>query len=134
MERIAASVVVMIAFGSTVASAQKVEHVWGRLSAISPDGERIVHIWQLPDGRVELRIASLEESGVPTVRSVRQFEVGEFVSPLGWCPDRFWIAVRIERAHHSGRIALLSVQNGTLRPVATSDWQGLCRLRERGRQ
>ena len=94
-------------------------------SAISRDGEQVAYEWAPPRGPDELRIASLRGSGAPASHRLRQFEQGEFIRPFEWSPDGKWIAVLIERVDKSSLIGLISVVDGTVRPLKSVDWRGV---------
>ena len=97
-------------------------------SAISRDGNQFVFVWTPPQSPDELRVASFNGTGVPPSRRLRQFEQGESVRPFDWSPDGKWIAVLVERTGRSSLIGLVSVVDGTLRPLKSVDWRGVNKM------
>jgi Tol biopolymer transport system component len=93
-------------------------------SAISRDGKQFAFEWAPRESPDELRVASFNGTGVPPSRRLRQFEQGESVRPFDWSPDGKWIAVLVERTDRSSLIGLVSVADGTLRPLKSVDWRG----------
>jgi Tol biopolymer transport system component len=97
-------------------------------SAISRNGDQFAFEWAPRQNPDELRIANLAGSGVPSSRRLRQFEQGESVRPFDWSPDGKWIAVLVERVDKSSLIGLVSVADGTLRPLKSIDWRAVNKM------
>ena len=97
-------------------------------SAISRDGLQVAYEWAPPRSPDELRIASLRGAGAPASHRLRQFEQGESIRPFDWSPDGKWIAVLVERVDKSSLIGLISVVDGTVRPLKSVDWRGVNKM------
>jgi Tol biopolymer transport system component len=100
----------------------------GEWSAISRDGEQVAYEWIGLDRKDELRIAPLHGPGVPAFRRIRQVDPGESVRPFDWSPDGKWLAVLIERTDRSSQVGIMSVQDGSLRPLKSIDWRGVNKM------
>jgi len=94
-------------------------------SAISRDGRQVAYEW-LPKGkeRYELRVASLEGTGVPDSARVLDLEDANGIAPYDWSPDGKWLAVFIRRPDFTGQIGLVGVKDGALRVLKSVDWKG----------
>lgn len=90
-------------------------------NAFSRDGKRLAYAWyKSKDHRWEVRTVDLTGSGIPRFRRVYDNEEIDWIGPDDWSPDGQWIAVQIYRKDHTYQIALVSVQDGSLRVLKTS--------------
>lgn len=96
----------------------------GMFSAISKDGKQVAYAWVNNAGGNELRIAPLEGTGVPEFRRILDNEDLAGISPRDWSPDGKRVAVHLTRKDLTGQIALVGVQDGTLRVLKSVDWRG----------
>ena len=92
-------------------------------SAISGDGQKVAYEWTNDKGRIELRISSLQGTGVPESRAVFHSEEIRQIRPYGWSPDGKWLAVHLTRQDLTGQIALIAAQDGALRTLKSTDWR-----------
>jgi Tol biopolymer transport system component len=92
---------------------------YGEEWSFSPDGKQLVFSWYIGwKQRQELRVIDLQGEGVPQFRLLFDNPEVEGMNPQDWSPDGKWIAV-----YSSGQIGLLSVQDGSLRVLKST--QGL---------
>ena len=96
----------------------------GMFSAISKDGKQVAYAWVNNAGGNELRIAPLEGTGVPEFRRILDNDDLAGISPRDWSPDGKRVAVHLTRKDLTGQIALVGVQDGTLRVLKSVDWRG----------
>ena len=96
----------------------------GMFSAISKDGKQVAYAWLNNAGGNELRIAPLEGTGVPEFRRILDNDDLAGISPRDWSPDGKRVAVHLTRKDLTGQIALVGVQDGTLRVLKSVDWRG----------
>ena len=96
----------------------------GMFSAISKDGKQVAYAWVNNAGGNELRIAALEGTGVPEFRRILDNDDLAGISPYDWSPDGKRVAVHLKRKDLTGQIALVGVQDGTLRVLKSIDWRG----------
>jgi Tol biopolymer transport system component len=96
----------------------------GMFSAISKDGKQVAYAWVNNAGGNELRIAPLEGTGVPEFRRILDNDDLDGISPYDWSPDGKQVAVHLKRKDLTGQIALVGVQDGTLRVLKSVDWRG----------
>ena len=101
---------------------------WAEESAISRDGKQIAYSWFNGKNRYELRVASLEGTGVPQSRVLFDNEDIEFLMPCDWSPDGNWIAVEVARADKTRQMGVISVHDGALRVMKSSEWSGSIEL------
>lgn len=93
-------------------------------SAISKDAKQVAYGWDTTEGGHELRVAKLDGTGVPEFRRVFGNPDLAGISPYDWSPDGRWLAVHLARTDLTGQIALVSVEDGTLRVLKSVDWRG----------
>ncbi len=86
-----------------------------QFSSISRDGRQVAFEWRNDQRRYELRVASLEGTGIPESRRLLDLEDAEEVAPFDWSPDGKWIAVGISRKDRTVQIGLVAVKDGALR-------------------
>ena len=101
---------------------------WGEpgdasFSTISKTGTQVAYAWN-EHNVCELRIASLEGTGIPESRKVFTNDDIENISPFDWSPDGRWIAAHLRRKDKSGEIALIAASDGTRRALKSTDWRG----------
>ena len=96
----------------------------GMFSAISKDGKQVAYAWVNNAGGNELRVAPLEGTGVPEFRRILDNDDLAGISPYDWSPDGKQVAVHLKRKDLTGQIALVGVQDGTLRVLKSVDWRG----------
>lgn len=87
-------------------------------SVPSPDGKHVTYTWFNTDRFFDLRIVGLDGSEPRVV--YRNPEV-EYVNPGGWSPEGKSILALITRKDKSHQIGLVSVADGALRVLRTSD-------------
>jgi len=98
-------------------------------SAISRDGNQVAYSWYRPEtNRFELRVASLEGAGLPQSRLLFDNEDIEWLMPCDWSPDGNWIAVQLQRKDRTEQMGLISVRDGSLRVLKSSEWRGATEL------
>lgn len=93
-------------------------------SAISKDGKQVAYGWETTERGHELRVARLDGTGVPEFRRVFDNPDLAGISPYDWSPDGRWVAVHLARTDLTGQIALVGVEDGTLRVLKSVDWRG----------
>lgn len=102
-------------------------------SAISRDGKQIAYCWyEHKTNRFDLRVANL--TGDSNARKLFESSEMRFVAPQDWSPDGKWIALTMEPENSDARtgqlarpgmkaaIAMVSVQDGSVRVLKTTDW------------
>jgi Tol biopolymer transport system component len=96
-------------------------------SAVSRDGRHVAYSWWgTVDGKsnYELRVVSLEGSGVPESRVlVRNEDIG-WLAPADWSPDGTSIAVIVSRSDRTLQLALVSAKNGSVTALKSTRWRG----------
>jgi Tol biopolymer transport system component len=95
-------------------------------SIISKDGKQVVYDWFLNDEKkhYELRISSLEGTGVLQSRRLFYDKDFQYLAPYDWSPDGKWIAVGGRREDHTSIMGILSVRDGSLKVLKTTGWFG----------
>jgi Tol biopolymer transport system component len=102
-------------------------------AAFSRDGKQLAYQWfEHKTGRFELRVTGLTGDAAP--RSLFHSEEFRWVAPHDWSPDGKWIAAGLEPENSDARtfegikpgqkaaIALVGVQDGSLRLLKTTEW------------
>lgn len=90
--------------------------------SFSHDGRRLAYHWR-KSNRGELRVVSLEGSGVPANHVLFASPEIRVIEAHGWSPDGKWIAVAIRRLDRSAQLGLVSTDDGRLRVLKSVDWQ-----------
>lgn len=91
--------------------------------SFSRDGKRLAYHWRQSNNRGELRVVSLEGSGVPANRVLFASPEIRVIEAHGWSPDGKWIAVAIRRMDRGAQLGLVSTDDGRLRVLKSIDWQ-----------
>ncbi|MDO8677680.1 MAG: hypothetical protein Q7R30_03840 [Acidobacteriota bacterium] len=97
------------------------------LTAISRDGRQVAFEWAAPKtGEIELRIVNVQGTGVPEARRLLALPLDDAleIAPFDWSPDAKWLAVAVQRKDLVGQLALVSVQDGSLRVLKSTAWNG----------
>jgi Tol biopolymer transport system component len=105
--------------------AQSVDFAEG--SAISRDGKQVAYAWyNSKDRRYELRLVSLQTSGLPEPRRLLENDDVLWIAPKDWSPDGSCIAVVLQRKDQrkdqSSQIGLVSTSDGSLRVLKTTQY------------
>ena len=90
--------------------------------SFSRDGKQLVYSW-FKDGRYELRLVSLQGTGIPQFRRLFDNEDIKWIGPYDWSPDGKSFAVRLQRTDRNAQIGLVAVQDGSLRVLKSMDWR-----------
>ena len=88
----------------------------GDFSAISRDGTRVAYWWNRT-----LWVAPLTRGGGSAAKAVSS---AAYLRPFDWSPDGKFIAVLVNES----QVGVLSVEDGSLRRLKSSDWQGINRI------
>ena len=92
-------------------------------AAFSRDSKQLAYTWEAGGGAgVELRVISLQGTGVPQPRRLVVNKELKWISAYSWAPDGKSIAVFVQRQDLSAQLALVSVENGSLRVLKSVDW------------
>jgi len=99
-----------------------------QFSAISKDGKHVAYQWRDSNARAtgrgyELRVAKLQPTGISESRRLVDNEETAGTVPYDWSPDGKWIAATISRKDATRQIALVAVQDGSLRVLKSLDWR-----------
>jgi Tol biopolymer transport system component len=93
---------------------------------ISRDGKQVVFTWwREADDRYDLRLANT--SGDPNPRRLYG-NPGVSISPDDWSPDGKFVAVEVYHKDKTGQIGLISVGDGSLRVLKSTDWRAPGRI------
>jgi Tol biopolymer transport system component len=114
---------------------KKGEAAFAEESVFSRDGKQIAYGWyEGKINRFDLRVANL--AGDPNPQKIFESAEMRFLMPEDWSPDGKWIAVHMEPENSDARtgqparpgmkaaIAMIGVQDGSLRVLKTTDWSG----------
>jgi len=93
-------------------------------STISRNGEYVAYVWT-QNSRDEIRIASLQGSGIPSSKRILNGHGTEHIRPFDWSHDGESLAVLIEAEDRSSHIGIASIQDGTIRRLKSIDWRGV---------
>jgi Tol biopolymer transport system component len=96
-------------------------------SAFSRDGKQLAYAWNGKHG-YEVRVIGLQSTGIAEPRRLFENEDVEYTSPDDWSPDGKWLAVQLHRKDRTTQIALIALQDGSLRVLKSVDWRGATRL------
>ena len=94
-------------------------------TSFSRDGKQLAYTWF--DGkkdRYEIRVVSVEGTGVPAYRRLFENQDVFWVAPFDWSPDGSWIAVSLNRRDRSGQIGIVNTRDGSLRVLKSVGWRG----------
>ena len=93
-------------------------------SAVSKDGKQVAYVWETHEGVNELRVTTLQGTGIPESHTIFHHEDARMVAPHDWSPDGRWLAVSFLRKDGTGEIGLVGVHDGAWRPLRSTDWRG----------
>ena len=96
-------------------------------STFSRDGKQLAYGWY-NGNRFELRIVSLQDTGIAQPRRLFVNEDVSSIFPDDWSSDGKWLAVQLKRDDKTAQIGLVGVQDGSLRILKSTDWRGATRL------
>jgi Tol biopolymer transport system component len=92
-------------------------------AAFSRDSKQVAYTWEAgKNAGVELRVISLQGTGVPQPRRLVVNQDLKWISPYSWSPDGKSIAVFVQRKDRSAQLALVSVEDGSMRVLKSVDW------------
>jgi Tol biopolymer transport system component len=99
-------------------------------STFSPDGKQVAYGWRTYSPRTvnDLRIISLDGTGVPQPRRLITSDEVSYYEPTDWSRDGRWLAVTIELKDLTKQIALISVADSAVRVLKTVGWRGPGRI------
>jgi Tol biopolymer transport system component len=83
-------------------------------SAISPDNRFVAYTWFALDGKTELRVIDIEGTHP---RVLLRNDTVDYAVPHEWSRDGRWILSTLTRPDHSMLLALVSAEDGAVRPV-----------------
>ena len=102
----------------------------------SPDGKRVAYGWRTyqqssresapnpPAAADEIRIGTVTETGTLQPRRVYRNDDINSYDPTDWSPDGRLLAVHLMRKDRTGQIALVGVDDGSLRVLRSMGWRG----------
>jgi Tol biopolymer transport system component len=98
-------------------------------STISPDGRQVAYAWH--EQSPSIRLVRLDGGTDSSPKTLAVFDPAEvrLVSAHDWSRDGEWIAISQRRVDGTGRIALVSTRDGSVRFLGSSPWHGPSGLR-----
>ncbi len=87
---------------------------YAEFSAISVDNRFVAYSWYALDGKYEIRIVDVEGK---RARVLLRNDAVDYPMPIEWSRDGKWILATLMRPDHSAQLALVSVDDGTVRPL-----------------
>ena len=100
---------------------------YAQASSFSRDGKQLAYTWFRGDSdrkRYVLRIVDVPQQGLATPKTLLDHDEINYIVPRGWTPDGKWIAVVVSREDTTSQIGLVSTQDGSLRVLKTTAWDG----------
>ena len=95
---------------------------FGEEAVFSRDNKQLAYTWDLGNnGGAELRLISMQDSGIPHPRTLVAGGDLAWISGYDWSPDNRFIAAYIQRKDRTVQIGLVSVQTGSFRPLKSLD-------------
>jgi Tol biopolymer transport system component len=95
---------------------------YAEFSVWSPDGQRLAYSWFSEKGRgYQLRIIGVDGAGERVL--VQSHPDLQYIAAEHWSPDGRTILATIFRADRSSQIATVSVEDGSIRVLKTSEWR-----------
>jgi Tol biopolymer transport system component len=93
--------------------------------SVSRDGQQLAYHWFVGwKNRYELRVIGLQGTGTPQFRLLFDDPEVDYINPQDWSPDGKWIAAWMTRKQRPGQVALVSVQDGSLRVMKSVEGNG----------
>jgi len=99
---------------------------WAGYSVFSPDSKQLAYEWA-DDHEIGVRILSPSPTTAATKpRQLIKFDRKDvrFAGPIDWSSDGRLIALSLSRNDGSGQIIVVSVSDGSFRPLKSIDWNG----------
>ena len=98
-------------------------------TTISRDGSQIAYAWfNGKSERYELRIMKTEATPGTAPRVVLENPDIAWIAPFDWSPDGKRLAVQLQRVDRTAQIGIVSVADGTYKPLKSIDWRGTTRM------
>lgn len=94
-------------------------------SVPSPDGKKVAYTWFNKDFLYDLRVIGIGDS---TPRILYSNEEVEYVQPHDWSRDGKWILAGLSRKDRTNQIALISVEDASVRILKSMDWRGVQKM------
>ena len=95
----------------------EVSDSYAEFSLVSPDGSQVVYAWS--ESGYELRIVGTDASGS---RLLYRNEEVPYLAPKSWTPDGKQVLATFFKKDGTTQIALISVEDQSVRVVKTIDW------------
>ena len=92
-------------------------------SAISRDGNRVAYSWFNGKDRYQLRVGDLNAAALQPRTVLDQADV-IWLDPHDWSPDGRSVVVVLTRKDRKTEIALVGVNDGSVRKLKSTDWSG----------
>jgi Tol biopolymer transport system component len=98
-------------------------------SSISRDGQQVVYSWfNEKTGQYDLRVLRTDAvPGTPPKVIFSNIDV-DWLAPYDWSPDGKSVAVQMSRRDRTTQIGIVSVADGSFKPLRSVDWRGTSRL------
>ena len=87
---------------------------YAEFAAISADNQFVAYRWYALDGKYELRVVGIDGR---RMRVMLRSDAIDYPMPFAWSRDGKLILSTLTRPDHSVQLALVSVEDGTVRPV-----------------
>ncbi|MDA1277704.1 MAG: tetratricopeptide repeat protein [Verrucomicrobia bacterium] len=91
-------------------------------SVFSPDGKQLAYGWYPKDGKIEVRLISLDDP------NPRVMMTNEWVRPEAWSPDGTSIAVATDILKEASSIRLISPSDGSVKTVKSLPFRQIDRI------
>jgi Tol biopolymer transport system component len=96
---------------------------WAANKVISPDSRQVAYLWFTGARMPEVRVVPVDGSEPRTIS--KSLSPSDYIGPCGWTPDGKQLLAVQSLPDHSSRIVMLSVQDGSVRPLKSLKWEPL---------
>lgn len=93
---------------------------YAEYSTVSPDGKQVAYVWFNEKLSHELRLIGIDGSDP---RVVYRNDDLEYIQPYAWSPDGNHILALFHRKDSTNRIALVSIEDGSVQVLKSLDWR-----------
>jgi Tol biopolymer transport system component len=100
---------------------------WGEETAFSRDSRQLAFAWGIGN-RYQLRVASLDTSGIPQHRVLVNNPEIKWIWPEDWTPDGKRIIAGVQRVDGTAQIAAVSTADGSVAVLKSLEWRGFMRM------
>ena len=100
---------------------------WAEEAAFSRDSRQLAFAWGV-DNRYQLRVVSVDPTGIPRHRVLVDSPDIKWIWPEDWTPDGKRIIAGVQRVDGTAQVVAVSTTDGSVTVFRSLDWRGFMRM------